>query len=249
MAKKSGLGAQMYIGGYDLSNDLLEVSTLGSTSQLIDMTGIDKSAHERILGLVDGEIAFKTFFNKATGRENLVLRALNSGADLHVMYANGSIRGDMMAALVSNQINYSPTRSTDGALRSDVQCLGDGFGLDFGRMLTAGLRTDSSATNGASLRAIETGSPTAFGLAAYIHCTAFAGTNFTATIQESDDDASSDAYAAVTGGAFAAISAANRTERIVTGLTLSVEEYLRIVTTGTFSSAIFAVGVTRSPWA
>jgi hypothetical protein len=78
-------------------------------------------------------------------------------------------------------------------------------------------------------------------LQAYLHVFSFAGTSVTVKLQESSDNGGGDAFADVTGGAFTA--ATGRTwQRIATG-TQNVKRYLRVVTTGTFSSAVFAVMV------
>ncbi|KKK67746.1 hypothetical protein LCGC14_2950970, partial [marine sediment metagenome] len=126
----------------------------------------------------------------------------------------------------------------------DAQYLSDGKGLEWTRNLTAGKRTDSSATDGSSVNDGVAGS-SAFGLSAYLQVFAFTGTSVTCTIEESSNNGAGDAFAAVTGGAFAAVSAANVVERIQTSLALTVERYLRLATTGTFSNAVFAVMYTR----
>ncbi|MGH3587159.1 MAG: hypothetical protein ACRDQ0_12630, partial [Pseudonocardia sp.] len=91
---------------------------------------------------------------------------------------------------------------------------------------------------------LGTASPGAFGLQAWLHVFSFTGTSCTVKIQESSDDAAGDAFADVTGGAFAAASAVGA-QRIATGA-INVERYLRIVTTGTFSECTFAVTACRN---
>jgi hypothetical protein len=63
-------------------------------------------------------------------------------------------------------------------------------------------------------------------------------------LQESSDNAG-DTYADVVGGSFGAQSAIGAS-RIQTSPTLAVERYLKVVTTGTFSSCQFLVAVTRN---
>jgi hypothetical protein len=86
-----------------------------------------------------------------------------------------------------------------------------------------------------------------FGLQAYLHVFAVVGTSVTVKLQESSDN-SGDAYADVTGGGFTAVTAVAGTgsQRIQTSRTQTIERYLRVVTTGTFSSATFAVAVVRN---
>lgn len=232
--------------GVDLSGDIGSVQRIGAPSGTLDTTAINKSAHERIYGQFDGEIAFNAFFNDAAAQEHATLKAKGSGADRILSYFHGSGIGEMAAGLVAKQMNYDGNRAADGAFTFDAQTLGNGYGLDYGEQLTAGKRTDTGATNGTALDNTATPGATAFGLAAYLHIFSFTGTSITVTIQESSDDAVGDPYAAVTGGAFAAASAVG-SQRIVTSLTQSIERYLRVVSAGTFNPCTFAVMATRYP--
>lgn len=241
MAKKSALGAAFLIDGVDISGDVQQV-TLRDSSGVLDVTAISASAMERILGLADGEISVVTYFNDATDREHLTLRGKSSGADRIATFLEGATIGNMAAGIVAKQVNYDTTRGQDASLTSAIQCLSDGSGLEYCEQLTAGLRTDTTGTNGASQ---NNGAATALGLSAYLHVTSITGTSVTVTIQESSDDGGSDAYANVSGGAFAAASAAGA-QRIVTAVQ-AVEQYLRAVSSGTFNPATFSVSVCRTP--
>jgi hypothetical protein len=163
--------------------------------------------------------------------------------DQILTYCRGAALGSPAASLVGKQINYDPTRAADGSLTIAVQALANGYGIEWGRLLTAGIRTDTSATNGSSVD-FGTGS-TAFGLQAYLHVFAVTGTSITVKLQESSDDGAGDAWADVTGGAFTAATGVT-SQRIETARGQTVERYLRVVTTGTFSNAQFAVAVTRN---
>ena len=48
MAKTSGLGDNCYVGGYDLSGDIGSLGKISGSVATIDVTGINKSAFERI---------------------------------------------------------------------------------------------------------------------------------------------------------------------------------------------------------
>lgn len=245
MAKASGLGATFLVDGVNLSGDVGAVKKISAPTDTLDVTGLDKSAYERINGLYDGAIEFNSFFNDASGAALATLKAKGSGSDRVVTYYNAGTAGGMSAHLVAKQLNYDGSREADGMLSFDAACEGNGFGLEYGSLLTAGLRTDTGATNGTG---VDGGAASSLGLAATLQVTAFTGTSVTVAIQESSDNGGGDAYAAVSGGAFAAASAVGA-QRIVTSLTLAVERYLRVVTTGTFNPATFAVTVTRTPYA
>lgn len=241
MAKQSGLGDNLYVDGVDLSGDVGAVQTIADRGSLLDTTAIDKSAFERIQGLADGEVSFNAFFNDAASAAHLTLRNPSS-SDFHVMYCRGTSLGSPGAGLIAKQVNYDPNRGADGSLIFTIQALSsNGDGLRWGRLGTAGKRTDTTATNGSSINDLAA---TSFGLVAYLQVFSFTGTSVTVKIQESSDDGAGDAWADVTGGGFTAATGVTA-ERIATSTSLTVEQYLRVVTTGTFSNAVFAVLIAR----
>lgn len=253
MAKGSGLGALLFVDEYDISGDTQQAS-IGRPSNVLDMTAINATGHERIHAAVDGQIQATVFFNDesvagggSTNQEHVALKAKASGADRIVSYFQGSAIGNMAACLACKQRNYDASRGEDGSLT--IQAQGQDStskGLDYCEQLTAGKRTDTGATNGTGLQ--EPAGGTAFGLAAYLHVFSFSGTDATVKLQESSDDGDTDLYADVTGGGFTQVTGVTK-ERIVTGLTQAVEQYLRVVTitSGGFSNLVFAVAATRYP--
>lgn len=242
MSKQSGLGDALYIAGYDFSGDIGSVGAVGGGPAALEVTGIDKSAPERIGGLRDGRIDFTAFFNPAAGRAHPRLSLLPT-TDVIMTYFRGTALGGASANLVAKQLNYDGSRGDDGAFTFAGANQGNGYGLEWGTSMTAGKRTDSTATNGASVD-FGTGS-TSWGLQAYLHVFAFTGTSVTVKLQESSDNGGADAWADVTGGAFTAATGIT-SQRIATASGQTVERYLRVVTTGTFSDAVFAVSVNRN---
>jgi hypothetical protein len=239
VAKQTGLGDNFYLDGVDLSGDIGSLGAVGGGNSPLEVTGIDKSAFERLGGLRDGRIEFVAFFNDATSQEHLTLRGLPT-TDRNASYFRGTALGGQAASMVAKQVNYDPTRGADGSLTLAVQALANGYGLEWGRSLTAGKRTDSAPTNGASVDFTDV--TTAFGWQAWLHVFAFAGTSVTVTIQDSADDA---AFANLTGGAFTAATGVT-SQRLEGGRTATVRRYLRAITSGTFSNAVFAVVFTRN---
>jgi len=249
MAKGTGLGDNCYVGGYDISGDVGELSRIGGGPALLPVTGIDKSAFERLGGKRDGGLAFSSFFNDEALFEHVALSPLPT-ADVLVSYYRGTTLGNRAASCIAKQVNYDPDRGDDGALVFSVEALANSFGLEWGTMLTAGTKTDTGAANGTGVDGDLSGSSgsTSFGLQAYLHVMSFTGTDATIKLQESSDDASGDAYADVTGGGFTQVSSAPVTERIATGAALTVEQWLRAITTTSagFSEMTFAVMVVRN---
>lgn len=238
MAKTSGLGQRLYVGGVDLSGDIGSIDGCSSPIATLDVTGIDKAAIERIGGLRDGQLDFTAFFNTALGTAHPTLSALPT-ADIAELYCTGTAIGDPAAGLVAKQLNYDGKRGTDGAFTFSVSAQANGFGIEWGRLLTAAVRTDTAATNGSSL---DGAASSAFGLQAYLQVTGFTGTSCTVKLQDSPDNVT---FTDVTGGGFVAATAAGA-QRIATTNVLTVARYLRVATTGTFSSCAFVVMVNRN---
>jgi hypothetical protein len=236
MSKSGGLGDNLYVSGNDISNDVGSLSKISATLATLEVTGIDKSAHERLPGLRDGKVQFAPWFNK-TGA-HAVLGAL-SGTDLILTYCRGTTIGNAAASLYGRQLNYDGKRDAKGALTLEVSQDGDGFGLEWGKQLTAGIRTDTAATEGTTLDlgAAPAGS---YGAQAYLHVFDITATDVTVTIEHSTDNATWSSLAAFTA---LSTSSANTAQRIATSNTTAVDRYLRATTTtsGGFTSVAFAV--------
>jgi len=232
----------MLVGGYDVSGDVGSLSKISGSVALLDVTGINKLAFERIGGLRDGELGYVAYFNPTLGQEHTVLSALPT-ADQQTMYLHRSALGTPTACMVAKQIDYNPTRAANGALTFAITASSNGYGLEWGLSLTAGVRTDAAATNGT---AVDGGAASNFGAQAYLQVTAFTGTDATVTIQDSADNVS---FTNVTGFAFAATTAAHTTQRIATSNAATIRRYVRAITTtsGGFTSMSFAVMVARNP--
>ena len=238
MAKQTGLGDNLYVAGYDLSGDVGSLSRIAGGNSPLEVTAINKSGFERLGGKRDGGIEFQSWFNPTAAQAHDRLSNLPT-SDVPLSYRRGTTLGNPAAELVAAQINYDGTRGEDGSLSFAVQALANAYGLEWGRQLTAGKRTDSTATNGAS---IDTTAAASFGAQAYLHVFAFTGTSVTVTIQDSADDSS---FAAVTGLAFTAATGIT-TQRLATANDATIRRYLRAATTGTFSNAIFAVTIVKN---
>lgn len=243
--KQSGLGDRLFVAGYNLSGDIGSLGRIGGGNSPLEVTGIDKSAFERLGGVRGGGIDYAAWFNPGAAADAAHARlSLLPTADQILTYGRGAALGDPAAAMVAKQLNYDGNRGADGSFVFAVSALSNGFGLEWGVQLTAGQRTDGGAANGTGVD-LGSASPGAFGLQAYLHVFAFTGTSVTVKIQESSDNGSGDAFADVVGAAFTAATGIT-SERIATAA-INVERYLRVVTTGTFSNAVFAVMATRNP--
>lgn len=147
MAKQSGLGDGLLVGGYDISGDIQALDQVQGGPALLDVTDITQSAHSRIGALRSGAIAATTFFDASNAHP--VLDALPT-ADVDGMYLRGTSLGDPAACIVARQVGYDPTRGTDGSLTLKTQLTSDGYGLEWGEQVTPGVRTDTTATDGST---------------------------------------------------------------------------------------------------
>lgn len=243
MGKETGLGNQLYLDGYDLSGDTNAISKISKAINLLEMTGIDKSAVERKAGQLDGGIDWVSFWNPTNA--HTALDDITTKADRVASFFHRSALAVPACSIVCKQTDYAPNRANDGALLADVSTVANSFWLDWGLACTAGKRTDTAATNGTGVDFTNWGGGNSFGLQAYLQVFSFTGTSCTVKLQGSSDDGAGDAYADITGGAFTA--ATGRTsQRIETSRTQAIENWVRVVTTGTFSECTFAVHVTAN---
>lgn len=137
MTKQTGLGDRFFLDGFNLSGDIGALQSIGMSRALLDVTGIDKSAHERLPGLGDSEISFNAWFNPSVGQSHRQLRDIPDNR--HVMYWRGSTQGVPVAAMVGTQANYNVVRGADGSLAISAQVMNkSGDLLDWGQALTTG---------------------------------------------------------------------------------------------------------------
>ena len=247
MAKETGLGANFYVDGVDLSGDSGAMRRISMPMQVLPKTGLDKFAMERNPGQLDSYIDWQSWFNPAAGQAHPNLADPPRTDRIATYFHKGNVLGTPAANQIGKQLTYAPTRGEDGSLVINVDTAGNGNSLDWGYSLTTGKRTDTAATDGTG---VDFGAANSFGLQAYLHVFSFTGTDVTIKLQESSDDGAGDAFADVTGGGFTQVTSAPLAEAIATGRALAVERYLRVVTTGTFDEVIFAVAVrvNRTSW-
>lgn len=237
--KTSGLGDDLWAGGYHIGGDIRDVAVNGGPA-LLDVTDITQSAHSRLGGLRDGHMAITSYMDPAAGQSHAAFSSLPR-ADAILTYCRGQAIGNPAACLNAKEIAYDPTRAASGELTFKVAADGSAYGLEWGVQLTAGLRTDTGAAAGLSA---DNGAGTSFGAQAYLQATSFTGTDVTVVIQHAPDDQTWSAlmsFAQITGGTPSA-------QRISTANNTAVNRYVRAVTTtsGGFTSFAFQVTVVRN---
>lgn len=159
--------------------------------------------------------------------------------DMVACYFRGTAIGNPAAGMVCKQLDYDPTRATDGTLTMKVDLQSNGFGMEWGTQLTPGIRIDLAATVGAF---IDQGAGSAFGAQAYFELLDFVGTSVTIDIQSATTSGGSYTTTGLTTTAMTALGA----QRLATANNLTINEFIKVITTGTFTYAAFAVMMNRN---
>lgn len=238
--KQGGLGANFYIGGVNVSGDIGQLNEL-RTPQTVEIdTGIDKFAQERIATKKDGMCAGQTWWN--TTGIHAVMSALPTADVLFSYWQYPLAIGGECFSMIAKLIDYAPARADSGMLTTQFNALANAYGAEWGQSLTAGVRTDTAATNGTGL---DQGAATNFGAQAYCHVFSVTGTSMTVKIQDSADNVT---FADVTGLTFSTVNAGSILgQRLATANNATIRRYVRAVTVGTFNPGTFAVQLTRNP--
>ena len=244
--KQSGLAAGCWLDQYDVSGDVGSLQNISNSRGILEdnLTGIDKLAFERLHGHRNGAFEFTAGWNDAAGQSHPATKDVTVGTRI-ASYLHRQTLGASAASCACLQSNVTENRSEAGDLLLSVTAVANSFGLEWGNLLTAGVRTDTAATNGASVdrNTIDGATAaTAFGGQAYLHVFSFTGTSVAIKIQDSTNDS---AWNDLPGAAFATVTGPTK-ERVQTARTENVDRYLRVVTTGTFSSAVFGVIFVRN---
>lgn len=239
MAKQSGISDRLFVDGFDLSGDVGSISTIHGGGATLDVTGINSAANERIGGLRDGSMTFSAFMNDAAGQAHQRLKTLPT-ADVLVTYLRGPGIGNAAATLAAKQISYDGSRDNSGALTYTVDAQANAFGIEWGQQLTNGIRTDSTATSPAT--GLDTGVSLSFGAQAFLQVFAVTGTSVTVTLQDSADNS---AFTTISGAVFTAATTTGG-QRLALANTATIRQYVRAITTGTFTVASFCVQFTKN---
>lgn len=239
MPKQSGLGDQLFISGVDIGADINSIGNLSTPRETLPATNITQSAMARMFGKRDGMAEFTAYFNDDAASTHATLKTLPR-TDVHLMYLRGTTLGNGSIGMVGKQVNYDPNRGDDGQFLFGVSALANAYGIDWCRQLTAGKVTHASATNVAS---IDTTASLAFGFQAYLQVFSVGSGTVEFTIQDSANDAD---WLDLTDGAFTDATGVTVQRIQSSSATATVRRYLRVITSGTFTDAVFAVGINKN---
>jgi hypothetical protein len=242
MAKTNGLNCRLYVEGYDLSGDANSLSGLGYTNELLDVTTLDVSAKKRLIGTVDTEMSFDAWFDNAASHQHAVWSS-NSGklptTDQDILIPMGSAVGDQFVGLIAKEGTYNVARSGGSAISANATFSANGSTAEYGEMLTAFDDTHSSAGSGT---VVDSGASSSNGGTGFLQLLSLDSGSVTVNLQEATS--SGGTYTNFMTFSTVAAAAAPSAERLTN--TGTVQRYIKVTTTGTFSNAKIVVGFSRS---
>ena len=238
MAKTTGLDTRIFVEGSDLSGDVSGLTGIGASQALLDVTTLDLSATASLAGLKDGALSCAAFFDNAAGKGHAIWPA-KSGAiptdSENVMVPLSTTIGEPVLVTVAKQGTYYTDRPSGGPISCSVDYqAASGTAPDFGLLLTGGKVTDSCGTTYA---AVDGAAQSTGGARAMIQAFSITSGSATVTIQDSPDDTT---YGTLQ--AFSTVSAQGSEAIEISG---TVERYVRLLTSGTFSDLVVCVAFTR----
>ena len=123
MAKQTGLGDYVAVddsGGTvrDISNDIGDYG-VNIAQELVTVTGLDKSAQERITGMSDGDVTLNGFFNAASNKSHDVFKT-RTGTRTVDIRIGGNSSSNPKVSMEMQIASYALTRGSDGSLTWSV---------------------------------------------------------------------------------------------------------------------------------
>lgn len=245
MAKVSGIGQRLYVNEFDLSGDIGAINTAQASRNQQDVSTLLDTAVERLGLLRDGQLAYTAFFDTDAGQEHLVERNLPQSA-LFTWCLKDAIAAQT-CSLVANMSDRGLNRGQDGSLIVTPTAMANGYGLQWGTLLTTGQQTFASAGAGTGVDDYvpvfgTLPLPSAHGWAAYLHALSLGSGTANVALQDSTDNLS---YGNITGGGFTAITGATSQRLESASSTAAVKRYVRINVSGTFTNLVLAVSFVR----
>jgi len=239
MAKVNGLGVRLYAAGYDLSGDVNVIDSIGYTQQLLDVTTLDKEATARIAGLSDSALTVNGWFEQ-TG-DHAAYTSLTGKlptADQIVFTQMGTALGDAFCGLTAKESSYVVNRAPGSALATTASYSSTaGEQAEWGVTLTASKTTNASAASGAG---VDNAASSANGCVAYLEAMSLVSGACVVKVQHSTDNVTFTDLITFTSVTTANVPFAQRSTASGT-----INRYLRINTSGTFSTIVFVAGVAR----
>lgn len=227
-----GKGSGVFVAEFDLSSDLTQY-TFGKSRQLVNVTTFGNDDKVFLAGIGEGQIGVQGIWNSATDQSDEELNALDGTETVITASPTAAAAIGDRAHMVKGFIeNYQPRAPHNDAVR-----FSSGVKASAGAYTGVVLHPDVQRSAAADFASVDGTAQSANGLTAFLHVTQFSGTDATVTIEDSTDDAifgSLVAFTQVTGLTSEPVTVAG-----------TVERYLRVALTGTFTTVTFVVSAAR----
>ena len=231
MAFAHGKGAGVWMNEFDFASDLTQYN-FGKTRQLVNVTTFGNDDKVWLAGLGEGQINFQGIWNPAANQTDEEIVALDGTEVVITASPTGATAIGDRAHMVNGELdNYQPRAPVNDAVRFSVSYTGDDAQ---GGVILHENAQESATGNHTS---VDGSAQTTNGAVANLHVTQFSGTDATVTIEDSTDDSvwgSLVAFTQVTGTTSERVSVAG-----------TVERYVRVALTGTFTTVTFVVSFAR----
>ena len=232
MAFQPGKNAAVFAAQFDFSGDLTQYQ-FASSRQTVNVTTMGNDDKVFLAGVAEGRISVQGVWNPAADRTDEEINAFDGvfvpiTASPQGATAIGN-RAHMIYGLIEN---YQPRAPNNDAVR-----FSSGVQASAGAWKGVILHPNQAETAPANFASVDGGAQTTTGAAAFLHVLAFSGTDATVTIEDSADNSIFGSLAA-----FSQVTGLTSERLAITG---TVERYVRVALTGTFTSITFVVSFAR----
>lgn len=239
MAFKHGRKAAVWYQGLNLS-PYLTSAELAATGDVSDVSTFGDDWRRQLAGLLGATLSAEGWFDPAL---TALDTELGAGATLITYCPGGAAAvGDPARMLSVIDTAYGRSNNTDGPVAFSLEALADAY-VAIGFVLHP-LGEDTNTTTGASR---DGAAASATGWTAQLHVTAVDAGSWVVKLQDSADNSS---WSDVSGGAFAAKTAAGAEQIRSAGATTALRRYVRYVATrtgGTTGDGItFGLSISRT---
>ena len=225
-----GKGAGVFVADFDLSGDLTQYN-FTKTRQLVNVTTFGNDDKVFLAGLGEGRISGQGVWNPTLSDVEIV--ALD-GVETVITAsptAAGAI-GDRAHMVNGFLDSFQPRAPVNDAVR-----FSSGFMASAGAYTGVILHENAQESGTGNHASVNQTAQSANGATAFLHVTQFDGTNATVTIEDSANDST---FASLV--AFSQATGVTSEKVTVAG---TVEQYVRVALTGTFTTITFVVSFAR----
>jgi len=227
-----GKGAGVLVKEFDLSSDFTQYN-FGFNVALANVTTFGNDDKVWLPGLNEGQMSPQGVWNPAADQSDEELVALD-GTEVVVSASPQGFAavGDRVHMVNGFLANYQPRAPHNDAVRFSSSIQGSE-----GAYLGVALKDLSQESSTGNFASVDQSAQTTDGATAFLHVTQFSGTNATVTIEDSANDS--------TFGSLVAFTAATGVTSEKVTVSGTVERYVRVALTGTFTNLTFVVSFKR----